>query len=223
MLHLLRGAGMTGMAGMRVDETIRPARLGPLLPEFDALPDAVRLVRPLLRVPRSTTLAYCNEAGLAIIEDASNQSRAYTRNRVRLDLMPILAGFNPAIRTVLARTADLVAEEVAVLDALVDELHARLAHAPAADVLEYELSLWHAQPRALQRRLLRRGLEALVGGLVDVRAAPVEDALDVLQSDVPARTYHLPYGVELCILRTTFVLRLHGAARARGSQKTRGL
>jgi tRNA(Ile)-lysidine synthase len=223
LINLLRGAGLTGLAGMRMDETIRPAHFGPLLPELGPLPEAIRLARPLLRVPRSTTLAYCDELGLSRVEDPSNQSRAYTRNRVRLDLLPVLEGFNPAIRAVLARTADLAAEDVAALDSLVDELHARLSRAPEWDVLEYDLRLWGAQPRALQRRLLRRGLESLVGGLVDVRASPIEDALDVLQSAVPSQTYHLPHGVELCILARTFVLRLHGGARPRSKPKRWGV
>jgi hypothetical protein len=68
--------------------------------------------------------------------------------------------------------------------------------------------------------LLRRGLESLLGGLVDVRASPVEDALDVVQSGSAAKTYHLPYGVELCVLSETFVLRLHGRARPRTRPKS---
>jgi len=222
LLHLVRGTGLTGLAGMRMDETLRPASLGPRLAELDSLPDHLRLVRPLLRVPRSTTLAYCAELGLALVEDASNQSRAYTRNRVRLDLLPALEAFNPAIRTVLARTADLAAEEVAALDALVDDLHAVVSRAPTPDVLEYDRRLWSVQPRALQRRLLRRGLESLVGGLIDVRAAPIEDALDAVQSAASAATYHLPYGVELCILPLTVTLRLHGEARTRTLPKSWG-
>jgi tRNA(Ile)-lysidine synthase len=222
LLNLMRGSGLTGLAGMRMDESIRPARLGPQVADLDSVPDAVRLVRPLLHVPRSTTLDYCTELGLALVEDASNQSRAYTRNRVRLDLLPVLEGFNPAIRAVLARTADLAAEEVAALDALVEALHASLARAPAAEVLEYDLRLWRAQPRALQRRLLRRGLESLLGGLVDVRASPIEDALDVLASAEPSQTYHLPYGIELSVVPPNFLLRLHGAARERSRPKTWG-
>jgi tRNA(Ile)-lysidine synthase len=223
LINLLRGAGLTGLAAMRMDETIRPASLGPLVAELGSLPERLRVVRPLLRVPRVTTLAYCAEVGLALVEDASNQSRAYTRNRVRLDLLPVLEGFNPAIRTVLARTADLAAEEVAALDALVDALHPELARAGATDVLEYNRRPWSAQPRALQRRLLRRGLESLLGGLIDVRAAPIDDALDALESGAPSLTYHLPHGVELCILPLTFLLRLHGEARKRSQPKRRGL
>jgi tRNA(Ile)-lysidine synthase len=228
LINLLRGTGMAGLAAMRIDETIALDALGPPveLPEIYVQvqpvlePKMIRVARPLLSTPRATTRAYCDQVGLTLVEDPSNQSRMYTRNRVRLDLLPVLEGFNPAIRSVLARTADLAGEDVAVLDALVDALHAKLARAPQPDVVEYDLPLWRAQPRALQRRLLRRGVEVLVGGLVDVRAAPIDDALDLLQSGSPAQTYHLPYGIELCVLSDTFILRLHGRARPRQRQKT---
>ncbi len=228
LINLLRGTGMAGLAAMRIDETIALESLGPPL-ELPGIygqvqpvlePKMIRVARPLLSTPRATTRAYCDQIGLTLVEDPSNQSRMYTRNRVRLDLLPVLEAFNPAIRSVLARTADLAGEDVAVLDALVDTLHAKLARAPQPDVVEYDLPLWRAQPRALQRRLLRRGLEVLVGGLVDVRAAPIDDALDLLQSGSPAQTYHLPYGVELCVLSDTFVMRLQGRARPRKRRKT---
>jgi tRNA(Ile)-lysidine synthase len=225
LINLLRGTGLAGLAAMPLDETLDLTRVGPLLTDRSSNVHAqrLRLARPLLRVSRSITQAYCAESGLALVEDASNQSRAYTRNRVRIDLLPVLERFNPAIRAVLARTADLAAEDVAALDAVVAQLAASLERQTAGDdELEYDLGLWRAQPRALQRRLLRHGLERLLGALVDVRAAPIEDALDVVQSGQPAQTYHLPYGIELCLQAEAFVLRRHGRARPRSRPKTWG-
>jgi hypothetical protein len=129
---------------------------------------------------------------------------------VRLDLLPVLASFNPAIKETLARTAELAAEDDAALGAIVDGLEKQLREDHS-----YDLASWRAQPRALQRRLLRLGLEELLGGKEDVTDAPIEDALDLLQSGQPRQTYHLPYGVELCIGFQNFSLQLHGRARRR--------
>jgi tRNA(Ile)-lysidine synthase len=223
LINLLRGSGLEGLSAMPLDEELALEQLGPPVAELEAAPRTLRLARPLLRVSRPATLAYCAEFGLSVVEDASNQSRTFTRNRVRLDLLPALEQFNPAIRTVLARTADLAAEDVAALDALVEALHASLARSTEPHLLEYDLGLWRAQPRGLQRRLLRHGLELLLGGLVDVGAAPIDDALDLLQSGTPSQTYHLPYGVELCIQSNMFLLRRHGRARQRNQGKTWGV
>jgi tRNA(Ile)-lysidine synthase len=215
LLNLLRGTGLTGLSAMRLDETLELRRLGPPIPDVSHRPSHVRLARPLLRVSRATTLGYCAQFGLSIVEDASNQARAYTRNRVRLDMLPILEQINPAIRSVLARTADLAAEDDAALQAVVAELESRLRRDQA-----YELRLWRAQPRALQRRLLRRGIESLVGELVDVPDSPIEDALDLLQTAQPKQTYHLPHGVELCVGTDMFFLQRHGRARNRSVPNT---
>ncbi|HTD80408.1 MAG TPA: tRNA lysidine(34) synthetase TilS, partial [Chloroflexota bacterium] len=233
LLNLLRGSGLGGLAGMPLDEDLDPRRFGPPLAELGVLgrtEDAetedgprkphVRLARPLLRVRRATTLAYCAEAGLTVIEDASNQSRDFTRNRVRLDLLPALERYNPGIPQVLARTADLAAEDLAALEALIDGVYTSVARTNATEV-EFELRLFQAQPRALQRRLLRRGLQTLLGDLVDVRAAPIEDALDLIRSARPANAYHLPHGVELCIGSETILLRLYGKARRPNRRNTR--
>src|SRR5207244_1434414 len=91
LINLLRGAGTRGLAGMRLDETIALDDLGPsvVLPEIyesvhSALePNLVRVARPLLSIPRATTRAYCDHVGLVLVEDPSNLSRSYTRNRVR--------------------------------------------------------------------------------------------------------------------------------------------
>jgi len=195
LLNLLRGSGLVGLGAMRMDEH---------------RPGVGRLVRPLLRVPRSTTLAYCQHFGLNIVEDVSNRSRAYTRNRVRLDLVPVLEQFNPTIRDVLARTADLAVEDNAVLDHLAAKLDQDLRHDDA-----YDLRAFRAQPRSLQRRLLRLALQGALSGLVDVTAAPVEDALDLLQTGQANQTYHLPYGIELLMQTDSFTLRQGGRARQR--------
>jgi hypothetical protein len=134
---------------------------------------------------------------------------------VRFDLLPLLEQFNPAIRAVLARTADLAAEDDAALESLVAELQSALRHER-----EFDLRLFRAQPRALQRRLLRAELEALLGHTVDLVDAPIEDALDLLQSARAQQTYHLPYGVELCIRSASFLLRMDGQALQREAPKT---
>jgi tRNA(Ile)-lysidine synthase len=134
---------------------------------------------------------------------------------VRLDVLPLLEQFNPAIRAVLARTADLAADDEAALEAIVAKLAPSLVRDEA-----FDLARWRVQPRALQRRLLRLGLQSQLGGLVDVADSPIEDALDLLQTGQPKQTYHLPHGVELCIGTDSFFLEQQGRARKRSGRNT---
>jgi tRNA(Ile)-lysidine synthase len=80
-----------------------------------------RLVRPLLGVTRAETRAYCEARGLQWREDASNDSDAYARARVRHGLMSTLRAVHPAAEANVLRTAALLREETELLDGLVAE------------------------------------------------------------------------------------------------------
>ena len=78
-----------------------------------------RLVRPLLGVTREQTGAYCEARGLRWREDASNDSGAYARGRVRHGLGVALRAVHPAAEANVLRTAELLREETELLDGLV--------------------------------------------------------------------------------------------------------
>lgn len=79
-----------------------------------------RVVRPLLGVTREQTAAYCRARGLDWREDATNESGEYARGRVRGALVPALRAAHPAAESNVLRTAELLREETALLDGLVD-------------------------------------------------------------------------------------------------------
>lgn len=135
LLHLLRGAGSHGLSGMRHSS-------GDLL-------------RPLLGVSRSQVLEYLEEHGLSWREDPSNADPAFTRNRVRHELLPWLeARFNPRLREALAGTAALLADEDEHLET---EAEALLAAArPDGDGWSLERARLREAPRAVARRALRK-------------------------------------------------------------------
>jgi tRNA(Ile)-lysidine synthase len=115
------------------------------------------LVRPLLRVTRAETAAHCRARGLTWREDASNSDPAYARNRARAGLVPALRELHPAAEANVVRTAELLRDEAAVLDEVVDTALAgrdRIAVAQLA-----------ALPPALARLVLRRLAEDAAGRL----------------------------------------------------------
>lgn len=105
LLRLIRGAGPAALAGIR--------RRRPLAP-------GIGLVRPLLDVGREDTEAYCRENRLTYVEDPHNTDPARLRARLRA-LWPRLLELNPRLEEALAGTADLLAEENDILDALPPE------------------------------------------------------------------------------------------------------
>ena len=78
----------------------------------------LRLVRPLLAVPRSEILAYARERRLSWVEDPGNAAAAHDRNHVRRRVLPVVAERWPGAAATLVRLARRSEETAAMLDAL---------------------------------------------------------------------------------------------------------
>jgi tRNA(Ile)-lysidine synthase len=130
-----------------------------------------RLVRPLLGVTRGETRLHCLTRGLPWADDATNESDAYARGRVRAGLSPALEAVHPAALRNVVRAAQLLREEAAVLDEIVDTALAGRDH----------VTLDHLRvlPPALGRLVLRRLAEDAVGGLCPRVSARFEEVLDL--------------------------------------------
>ena len=111
VLHkLLRGAWTEGLAG------IYPVLEGSSPGAAVSSPSAAvngRIVRPLLGATRAQVVDWLQATGQPWREDESNASLAYTRNRIRHELLPELATFNPGIAHQLAQLAEIAREEEA--------------------------------------------------------------------------------------------------------------
>jgi len=91
-IRLIRGSGLKGLGGMDVKRD--------------------RIVRPLLAVTKRELLAYLEKRGVAYCIDSSNYSRAFLRNKVRLDLLPMLEqDFNPSIKQSILNTMSVLRDE----------------------------------------------------------------------------------------------------------------
>ena len=127
LLHLLRGSGAQGLAGMRHR--------------------TADLARPLLDITRADIEAYLRDRHLTPRRDPTNDQLQFTRNRVRHVLLPAIDAFDPAARRLLARSAELLGEDDRALDQQTQQLRADIVNDPSA---------FRGLPVALQRRLLRR-------------------------------------------------------------------
>ncbi|MDP3059138.1 MAG: tRNA lysidine(34) synthetase TilS, partial [bacterium] len=107
LLHLVRGSGPEGLVGMKARE-------------FH--PYVKTVVRPLLSCSRSEIERYLHEIGQPFRVDSSNLQCEYTRNALRLKVMPLLEGINPNINQALTRLGELTRDESEYLDELVEKL-----------------------------------------------------------------------------------------------------
>lgn len=135
LLKLLRGASAAGLSAMSVINC--------------------NIIRPFLELTRADLVSYCDELGVKYCHDSSNDDAAYTRNRVRKELLPYLEqGFNPAVRQTLIHTAAMLGEDEAYFNELVQgELERRMQQCDAA--VQLVAAGWAAMPVPVRKRLLR--------------------------------------------------------------------
>lgn len=108
LLRILRGTGIRGLAG---------------IPRARPLTGSATLLRPLLEVRRSEVLQYLRDLQQDYRNDASNQDPSYSRNRLRHELLPLLArDYNPRVQEALLRLGELAEEAQQVVDCRVHAL-----------------------------------------------------------------------------------------------------
>lgn len=139
LMWILRGAGMSGLAGM------------PYVREG-------LVVRPLLASTREDVLSYLNQKGLSYRRDSSNQEARYYRNRIRKEVMPILMRLKPTAVRMLQRQADMVRDDDIYLEQIVDGLLSSLVRRDHEGRQRLNRQGIVALPVALQRRLIRQVL-----------------------------------------------------------------
>jgi len=162
LLGLGRGSGPRSIAGMSVVDG--------------------RYIRPLLRVRRATTNAACSALGVPVWNDPHNSDPAFQRARLRHEALPLLEDvLQGGVTEALARTADLLRDDLDALDALAAVQLAELrARADAPDDGRLGVADLARLPRAVRTRVLR--MWAAANGSAPLTAERTA-ALDALITD----------------------------------------
>ena len=117
--HLLRGAGLRGLCGIPACRTLGNAKV----------------VRPLLHVCKEEILAYCERASLSFVTDSTNEEPCCPRNRLRLEVMPVLRELWPKGADAAARCATSLAEDEALLSQMATDFVQNEGRTPSCKAL----------------------------------------------------------------------------------------
>ena len=179
LMHLIRGAGGKGLAGM--------------LPQND------RIIRPLLGVERKEIEEYCITRGLSFRTDQTNFNPVYARNKIRLEVLPLLEQINPQIIGKLNDLGEMIREENEYFQDTIQGLYTTLSIAETNDSIILDKNKFLEYHAVLQKRCLRYVLHRLKGDLKNIEAKHIEYALDFIQSKQTGKEIHLPDALTICI------------------------
>lgn len=155
LLRLIRGSGCRGLSGMNMINSRQKAGA------------QTKTIRPFLTIAKERLYCYLQDKKIPFLEDSSNQTRIYLRNRVRIDLIPWLAKhFNPNIKETLQQTADILTAEDQLLAELagqaIDEIiipvvdNNKVAAGTTPVSLTIMIDQLKTKPKAIKRRVVEK-------------------------------------------------------------------
>lgn len=190
LLHILRGSGTNGLRGM--------SELSPWpWPQEES---KLMLFRPLLTLAKTDTVGYCRELGKSYQEDSINHLPNFTRNRVRLNLLPLLeAEFNPKVRESLVRLSRTASLELDYMEGETDRLWDQVAVEANGGVDFRQPELAQAHP-ALLYLVLRKAYSRVAGDTRRLSQRHLDAMVELVKSNSvksAGRSLDLPGGLKI--------------------------
>ena len=188
LLHLTRGAGLRGLGGI-------PPRRG-------------EIIRPLLTTTRREVEEYLAFYALPHMEDSSNLSDEFSRNRIRHQVIPVLEELSPGFLSRMEETAALLRADEDCLTGLARELAAQAR--PVEGGFSLDARALSSAPIPVSSRAVRLLLGQLWGGDQNCARVHLTAVLDLCRGSDPSAQIHLPHNtlarrvydrLELCLRR----------------------
>ena len=179
LIHLLRGTGPKGLAG------IPPVRDG-------------RIIRPLIDASRGQILRFLQEGGFEYVRDRSNLDPKYLRTRIRHEMLPFMKErFNPGVVDALTRLASILRREEDFLNSQVDRAFQDLVQGQKTDRITLSAPGLARLHPALLRRVVRQAVWSIRGDLKRLGHDHVEAVVPLARGPLPSGRLDLPNGVQV--------------------------
>lgn len=188
LMRLFRGTGLEGLSAM------------------DYVKDH-HIIRPLLDINRKEIEDYCQAYDLKPRIDQTNLEPIYTRNRIRLELIPYIEKyFNPNLKATLCRTANLIREDKDFINSIVESIYDQIVKKTKTEI-HINLKAFKKNHYSIQKRILRQSIRDISGDLTNVQNKHIEQLLNLIDKGHVGSAIDLPRKVtavlsyENCIIR----------------------
>ena len=192
LMRIIRGAGMKGLGG------ISPVK------EMSGN----KIIRPLIEVSRKDVEDFIVEERLRFRKDSSNEKTIFTRNKIRLELIPLLEkDFNPNIKEVLSNMAENLQIENEFLSK-----YAKRKFKSVSKIRQGQIQIdgkkFKKLPKAVRKRVLRAALEELKGDLRRITYQHWKEIEELINSRPVNSIVDLPAGISITKDKANIILKL---------------
>jgi len=192
LMRILRGAGMKGLGGISPVKDIQ----------------GYKIIRPLIEVSRKEVEDFIIENSLKFRKDSSNEKAVFTRNKIRLELIPLLErDFNPNIKEVLANMAENLQIENEFFAKYGKRKFKSMSKIKQGEIF-IDLKKFKKQPEAVRKRILRAALEELKGDLRRLTYQHWKEMEELIDNRPINSIVDLPAGITIVKDRANISLKL---------------
>lgn len=179
LFRILRGTGVDGLSGISYERTDE---------------NGFRIVRPLLDVTKAQVLQYCSEKNLNPCIDHTNSQPVYTRNRIRLELIPYLEKeYNPNIRETIIRMGKAAAGDSEYIEEQAEKALSEMVKEESELHVLLDGHKLQGCHRSVRRRVISMAL-GKIGLHDDISFAHFAGVESILESESPSARVNLPKG-----------------------------
>ena len=176
IMRMLRGSGASGLSG---------------IPPFRD----EKIIRPLIELTRKEINAFLSEKGAVYMTDSSNLETICLRNRIRLELMPLLMKYQPRIVELLGQTARIMRRDNEWMEEEAERWVETETETGADGKIKIPLSLFLELPEALKGRVIRYVIRVTGGHLRRISMRHIEAVKRMAHSEKPQTSINLPGGL----------------------------
>jgi len=176
LMRLLRGSGPSGLSG------IPPIR-------------DKRIIRPLIEVQRDEILYYLNAHSIPFAIDSSNTNIKHLRNRIRLELVPILLDYQPNLMEQLGKFSNIIRDEDILLESITLDWIDEEAERKSTGNVSVLVSSIRTLSNPLRNRVIRALLKEIKGDLYPMEYNHIASVSKLLDNEQPQCSIDLPNGI----------------------------
>ena len=177
LMNMMRGTGISGLKGIMPKQSMSA--------NYPTTQRLIDIIRPMIECSRKEIECYCEKEMLNPRHDESNDEPIYTRNKVRLELIPFMEeNFNSNIVNNINRLSEIVIEQEAYIIKLVEKAYSECMIEEKGEKVVIDLKKFQPLDIVIKKRLIIKCIIKVLGNAKDIEKVHVDDILKLCENNV---------------------------------------
>lgn len=155
LMRIIRGTGVDGLSAMHIKDG--------------------RIIRPILNIRKKDIIAYLKEDDISYVEDKTNFQPIYTRNKIRLEILPILRKINPNVEDAIYRLAQNADSDLIILEEYLEGIYNNILIEQNLEYIIISKAKFDRLKDAVKNRILRKIISLLLNNTKNFNSKHIQE------------------------------------------------